>query len=354
MSDEIRDPSSEELRLEEALAEYLQAEEQGQPPGREIFLARYPDLADRLRAFLDNKERLEGVAGARNQATTGAEVTLSPAVPATAALPASSGPATVPGYELLEELGRGGMGVVYKARQVKLDRVVALKMILAGAHAGRDDLARFQAEAEAIARLSHPGIVQVYEVGQHEGLPFFSLEFCPGGNLDRKLAGTPLPPHQAAGLLEVLSGAKHAAHEKGIVHRDLKPANVLLAVASDGPVEHWLPKVTDFGLAKRLDAAGRTGSGTVLGTPSYMAPEQASGSKDIGPVADVYALGAILYECLTGRPPFRADTPLDTLVQVVGDEPVPPHRLNPKVPRDLETICLKCLTKDPLKRYATA
>jgi formylglycine-generating enzyme required for sulfatase activity/tRNA A-37 threonylcarbamoyl transferase component Bud32 len=257
-------------------------------------------------------------------------------------------PQSVPGYEILGELGRGGMGVVYKARQVKLNRLVALKMILAGGHAGGEERARFKREAEAIARLQHPHIVQIHEVGEHHRLPFFSLEFCPGGSLEKKLAGTPLPPREAAALVEKLAHAMQAAHHKGVIHRDLKPANVLLA-------EDGTPKVTDFGLAKKLDEAGQTASGAVMGTPSYMAPEQAGGKSGvIGPAADVYALGAVLYECLTGRPPFRAVTVMDTLLQVLEDEPVPPGRLNSKAPRDLETICLKCLDKEPSRRYASA
>ena len=240
------------------------------------------------------------------------------------------------------------MGVVYKARQTKLDRVVALKMILSGGYAGEADLARFRTEAEAIARLQHPNIVQIYEVGEQNGLPFFSLEFCGGGSLEKELDGTPLPPKKAAALVETLARAMQAAHEQGVVHRDLKPANVLLA--KDGT-----PKITDFGLAKKLDEVGQTASGAVMGTPSYMAPEQASGkSQEIGARTDVYALGAILYECLTGRPPFKAATPLDTIMQVVSDEPVPPRQLQSRTPRDLETICLKCLQKEPRKRYASA
>jgi WD40 repeat protein/tRNA A-37 threonylcarbamoyl transferase component Bud32 len=254
----------------------------------------------------------------------------------------------VPGYEVLGELGRGGMGVVYQARQVKLNRTVALKMVLAADHAGAADRTRFRTEAEAIARLQHPNIVQVYEVGEHAGRPFLSLEYCPGGTLEQRLHGTPLPPAEAAALVAVLGGAVHAAHQKGVVHRDLKPANVLLT-------EDGTPKVTDFGLARQLDQVSQTQSGSILGTPSYMAPEQAGGkTKEIGPPTDVYALGAILYECLTGRPPFRAATVMDTLMQVVGVEPVPPRHLQPKVPRDLETICLKCLEKTPARRYATA
>jgi len=256
-------------------------------------------------------------------------------------------PALVPGYEILEELGRGGMGVVYKARQKTLQRLVALKMIRGGASAGPEDLQRFRTEAEAVARLQHPNIVQIFEVDEHEGRPFFSLEFCPGGSLDRKLAGSPLPPEEAARLVETLAGAMQAAHQVNVIHRDLKPANVLLA--ADGT-----PKIADFGLAKKMDEACQTQTGMVMGTPSYMAPEQAEGKKAVGPAADVYALGAILYECLTGRPPFKAATLYDTMMQVMRQEPVPPRQLNAKVPLDLETICLKCLEKDPGRRYGSA
>jgi WD40 repeat protein len=275
--------------------------------------------------------------------TTGAEGASGVAAPA--GPPAA--PPAVPGYEILGELGRGGMGVVYQARQVRLNRLVALKMILAGGHAGEAELARFRIEAEAIARLQHPHIVQIHEVGEYEGRPYLALEFCPGGSLEGKLGGTPLPPHEAGRLVETLARAMHAAHRRHVLHRDLKPANVLL-------LEDGTPKVTDFGLAKKLDEGGQTQTGAVIGTPSYMAPEQAEGRKDVGAAADVYALGAILYECLTGRPPFKAATPFDTLLQVVGEEPVPPRRLNPEVPRDLETVCLRCLEKQPAKRYATA
>jgi formylglycine-generating enzyme required for sulfatase activity len=261
----------------------------------------------------------------------------------------------VPGYEILGPLGVGGMGVVYRARQVKANRLVALKMIKAGAGASDEQLQRFRVEAEAVARLQHPHIVQIYEVGEAEGKPFFALEFVEGGSLDRKLNGTPLPGRRAAQLVQKLAEAMHAAHERGIIHRDLKPQNVLLT--ADGQ-----PKVTDFGLAKFLDgepgafaAGSQTQSGAVLGTPSYMAPEQALGQRQkLGPATDVYALGAILYELLTGRPPFRAAEMLDTLYQVANEEPVPPTRLQPQVPRDLETICLKCLQKESGKRYDSA
>jgi WD40 repeat protein len=253
----------------------------------------------------------------------------------------------VPGYAIERELGRGGMGVVYQARHLALGRTVALKMILAGRHAGSDDLVRFRTEAQAIARLQHPNIVAVYEVGEHDGKPFLSLEFCPGGSLERKLAGSPLPPSEAAKLTLTLARAMHAAHQARVIHRDLKPGNVLLA--ADGT-----PKITDFGLAKKLDDQGQTQTGAVMGTPSYMAPEQAAGSKDLGPAVDVYALGAVLYELLTGRPPFKAATLLETLGQVVNEDPVPPRQLNATVPADLETVCLKCLRKEPRVRYPTA
>ncbi len=260
----------------------------------------------------------------------------------------------LPSYEILEELGRGGMGVVFKARQVGLDRLVAVKMILAGSLAGPDERARFRREAEAVARLQHPNIVQIHEIGEHQGRPYFVLEFLDGGSLDTRLARTPQPAEAAAYLVQILARAMHAAHERGILHRDLKPANVLLA--ADGT-----PKITDFGLAKRLDTEGaqgedgRTQTGAIVGTPNYMAPEQAYGlSAQVGPEADTYALGAILYECLTGGPPFRGTTVWETLDLVRTADPVPPRRLQPKVPRDLETVTLKCLEKDPRKRYPSA
>jgi serine/threonine protein kinase len=254
----------------------------------------------------------------------------------------------IPGYEVLGLLGKGGMGVVYRARQTALDRVVALKMILHAEHAGSAERQRFQAEAEAAARLQHPNIVQVFEVGTHDGLPFLTLEYCSGGSLAQRLDGNPWPIPEASQLVETLAGAAQAAHAARVVHRDLNPANVLLTATGQ-------PKITDFGLAKKLGEQGRTQTGTVVGTPSYMAPEQASGkTKEVGPAADIYALGAILYELLTGRPPFKAATPLDTILQVAADEAAPVRRLRPQVPRDLETICHKCLEKDPAKRYASA
>jgi eukaryotic-like serine/threonine-protein kinase len=255
----------------------------------------------------------------------------------------------VEGYEILELLGRGGMGVVYKARQLGLNRIVALKMVLAGASASPHDLARFRAEAEAVAQLAHPNIVQIYEIGEQGGCPFLALEYIGGGSLAQHLDGTPIGAKQAAGLVLALAGAVHHAHQKGIVHRDLKPANVLLL--SDGT-----PKIADFGLAKRADANyAHTQTGAILGSPSYMAPEQAAGDAGkIGPATDVYALGVILYELLTGRPPFKGATLLETIDQVREHDPVSPRSLQPKTPRDLETICLKCLEKSPPRRYQSA
>jgi hypothetical protein len=272
-------------------------------------------------------------------------------------------PGAVGGYEVVGELGRGGMGVVYKAWQGRLRRVVALKMLTAGAAALPEGRARLQTEAEALARLRHPHIVQVHEVGEQDGRLFLVLEYADRGSLAQRLRGAPLPSPAAARLVETLAEAVHFAHRQGILHRDLKPGNILLA--GDGapptdaadPLAGCVPKVADFGLAKLLvgGADALTQTGGVLGTPSYMAPEQADGKgKEATAAVDVYAVGAVLYECLHGRPPFRAATALETLQQVLADEPVPPRQLNPAVPRDLETICLKCLRKEPHKRYAGA
>ena len=276
-------------------------------------------------------------------------------------------------YELLAEVARGGMGVVYRARQVALKRTVALKMIRSDVGADPGRMVRFQTEAEAVARLSHPNIVQIFEVGRHEGQPFLSLEFMAGGSLQNRLAGTPLPFREAAELLKTLAAATQYAHTKGIVHRDLKPANILLQKdegrsikdeeirpPQDSSVHSPLsiiPKISDFGLAKQLDAEnGQTCTGVSLGTPSYMAPEQAEGRvEEVGPPTDVYGLGAVLYECLSrpalhSKPPHRSET----VRQVSSLDPVPPSRLQPQIPRDLEIVCLHCLEKDPRRRYASA
>jgi tetratricopeptide (TPR) repeat protein len=291
----------------------------------------------------------EGSAGAEPSPVQGGTLADSATAPPAQTAVATGGLPTVPGYQIIEEVGRGGMGVVYKAHHLALNRFVALKMILAGGHAGREQKARFRIEAEAVARLQHPNIVQIHDVGEQDGHAYLALEFVEGGSLARRHAGTPLPSAPAACLVETLARAVHHAHERNIVHRDLKPANVLLT-------GHGVPKITDFGLAKRLEGEGVTGSrGVIMGTPSYMAPEQARGdTRRVGLAADVYALGAILYELLTGRPPFKAATHLETLQQVVEEEPVPPRRLQPGVARDLETICLTCLHKEIARRYADA
>jgi tetratricopeptide (TPR) repeat protein/predicted Ser/Thr protein kinase len=253
----------------------------------------------------------------------------------------------LPGYDILEVLGRGGMGCVYKARHRGLERIVALKML----HPGIDNqlVTRFEAEARAVAGVQHPNIAQVFEAGRIDGQPYYALEFVEGGSLAQRLAGKPLPPDEAAALVEQVARAIQVCHEKGVLHRDLKPANILLA--RDGT-----PRVVDFGLAKRLGSgAGLTQTGEILGTPSYMAPEQASGVvRQLGPAVDVYALGAVLYELLTGRPPFQGIDALQILALVVSMDPIQPRRLQPGVPRDLETICLKCLEKAPKRRYASA
>ncbi len=289
----------------------------------------------------------------------------------------------VPGYEILSVLGRGGMGVVFKARQTGLNRLVALKMILAGSHAKPADLARFRQEAEAVAALRHPNIVQIHEIGEHQGVPYFSMEYVEGGTLAKKIGGQPQPAPFAAAIAESLARAIHTAHLRNIIHRDLKPANVLLseegsagattqiianeiikldhpapkAKTEDSPTNGTtVPKITDFGLAKRLDNTLQlTTSGLVAGTPQYMAPEQVGrGAPVIGPAVDIYSIGVILYESLTGRPPFLGSTPAEIMQQVLHQEPVPLRELQPKTPRDLETICLKCLQKEPNKRYGSA
>jgi WD40 repeat protein/predicted Ser/Thr protein kinase len=333
----LRDSPEEALDL--VLGEFLLRQEAGDVPTLDEYLWRLPQYAEALRTQCELDQALADSADDTLRLRGRKPVPAAPrGVPGL----------TLPGYEVLGEVGRGGMGVVYKARQTSLDRIVALKMLHAGLAADPEDRARFRSEAEASARLQHPHIAQVYEVGECEGMPYLALEFVEGGSLAERLDGTPWPPARAAALVETLARAAHAAHQRGIIHRDLKPANVLLT--SDGT-----PKLTDFGLAKRVEGGSDlTQSGVIVGTPSYMAPEQASARKDLGPAADVYALGTILYELLAGRPPFKAATAVDTLLQVVHQEPVRPRRLQPKLPRDVETLCLKCLQKEPRKRYPTA
>jgi serine/threonine protein kinase len=254
----------------------------------------------------------------------------------------------ISGYQILGELGRGGMGIVYKARQAGLNRLVALKMIRPGAIITPKKLARFHTEAQAVATIQHPNIVQIYEIGEHEGIPYFSMEFVPGGTLSEKLRGQALQSRSAARLVETLARAIHEFHQRGFLHRDLKPSNILLTTEAT-------PKITDFGLAKQLSGPdGPTQAGETLGTPCYMAPEQVQGKRDdLGPTTDVYALGAILYTLLAGRPPFDGES-MAVLWATIHQDPEPPGHFAPRVPVSLEAICLKCLQKEPAQRFATA
>jgi serine/threonine protein kinase len=363
---ECRLKAGEVARVEDYLRRYPELTEQPDA-GAALASAEYRlrrrsepglTLTEYLRRFPHYRRRLADVARTLPVPESSAAAGAGPTAASTAAAPASApaeGDAAaaewpeVSGYRILGELGRGGMGVVYQAWQESLDRPVALKVILAREHAGPEERRRFRAEAEAIARLQHPNIVQVFEVGEHRGLPYFAMELVDGTTLATEVGGRLASPRQAAEQVATLAQAVEHAHQRGVVHRDLKPANVL--VTPDGAL-----KITDFGLAKRLDReAAQTQSGALLGTPSYMAPEQAGGrSKAVGPATDVYALGAILYELLTSSPPFRAETALDTLMQVMSEAVVPPARLRPDCPRALEAICLKCLRKKPAERYASA
>jgi len=310
-------------------------------PTPEEYRLRFPEEGDLIRAVF------------RDMPTAAATSRPSPVPSVSAAIgparePAADWPA-VPGYEILRQLTPGGMGVVYRARQVNLKRTVALKMIRTGVHAGPEERARFRVEAEAVASLSHPHIIQIHDCGEWNGMPYLAMEFAEGGSLAQRLAGRPLPPAQAAELVETLARAVQFVHERGLIHRDLKPANILLT-------DQGIPKLADFGLAKRLDQdQGLTRTQAVLGTASYLAPEQAAGDKHaLGPAADVYALGAILYEVLTGQPPFRAETYELTIHQVLSEEALPPTQLRPEVPAELEAICLKCLEKEPGRRFVSA
>jgi serine/threonine-protein kinase len=352
-------PSSQpDVAREERLAGLLErlTEEarQGRRPDVEGVAADHPDLAEELRQLWATVQFAQQFTRARTSPRPTQPAATIPTAPAISAGPL---PRTFGDYELREELGRGGMGIVYKAYQKSLQRTVALKMILRGELATPADLARFQVEAQAAAHLEHPNIVPIYEAGEHEGQAYFSMRHVEGPTLADVLAAGPLRPEEAVRIVAAVARAVHFAHEKGILHRDLKPSNVL--IDPDG-----VPLVTDFGLAKRVQGepgALATGvnrltiSGSIVGTPSYMAPEQVSGTRGTpSPASDVYSLGVILYEMLTGRPPFQAPTPVDTLLLVLDQDPVRPRLLNPHVDPDLELICLKCLQKEPDLRYPSA
>ncbi len=334
------------------------------PTDIEAVLCEHADLADELRGLWATMLVTDCVAANVASATNSSRGAAppdgdrptsgftTPFLPGdTAPLDAAGGsePAVFGDYQLLAELGRGGMGVVYKARQVSLGRIVALKMISPMAAPSASDLARFRTEAESAARLDHPSIVPIYEVGQQYDRPYFTMKFVEGTTLGRRLADGPMPPREAAMLLADVARAVHFAHEHGVLHRDLKPSNILIDLEGR-------PHVSDFGLAKRVeDDSGLTLSGAVLGTPSYMAPEQAAGRRGkLGPASDVYSLGTILYQMLTGRPPFQSATPVETVLSVLEQEPLPPRLLNPRADRELEMISLKCLQKPPELRYSSA
>jgi serine/threonine-protein kinase len=348
--------SSGNDHLHQVLAEYLLAVDAGETPDRAELSARYPDLAGEFADYFSGHDQLEEFAGPLRCAVLAAPT--GPVAPGDQTTinyhPSADDPDRArherfADYELFAEVARGGMGVVYKARQVSLNRIVAVKMILAGRLAGDDDVRRFRAEAEAAANLRHPNIVAIHEVGAFRGQHYFSMDFVEGRSLAQIVRESPLSAARAAAYVRIVAEAIHHAHTQGILHRDLKPSNVLVDVDDQ-------PRITDFGLAKRFAAGSETTfSGAVVGTASYMPPEQAAGQgAEVGPASDVYSLGAMLYELVTGRPPFRAETPLETLRQVRDCLPASPRALNPKLPQDLETICLKCLAKEPRQRYATA
>jgi WD40 repeat protein len=342
MSDETGDFSEREQRLNEVILAYVKALDAGQPIDRQEWLDRYPDLAPELLAFFAGLDQVDSLIGPVPE-------TLSPTQPFRRKTIPSFGP-----FEDLTWIGEGGMGVVYQAWQKSPHKLVALKMIRTGTLASPAEVQRFRDEADKVAELDHPHIVPVHEAGEYDGLHYFTMKLMKGGSLEKHLSRFARDPKAAAGLLVAVARAVHYAHQRGILHRDLKPGNILLEWPA-GEAGPPVPHVTDFGLAKRIEGDGSlTQSGAIVGTPSYMAPEQAQSRKGVSTAADVYSLGAILYELLTGRPPFKAESPLETLQLVIEREPVRPRVHNPKVNRDLETICLKCLEKDPRRRYGSA
>ncbi|HVW02837.1 MAG TPA: protein kinase, partial [Planctomycetaceae bacterium] len=328
-------PSDVSETLDQVIADYLGQVDAGEAPDRDDLINRHPEFSAELQAFFANRDHFDRAAS-----------------PLRAPPQRKFVPPTIRyfgDYELLDEIARGGMGVVYKARQTRLNRTVAIKMILSGNLASDEDVRRFQREAQAAANLQHPNIVSVHEVGLHDGHHYFSMDYVDGRSLADLIRENPARPRQAAAWVRETATAIHYAHQQGTLHRDLKPSNIL--VDRSGRV-----RITDFGLAMRTTAdQALTQTGQIVGTPAYMPPEQAQSKRSlIGPASDVYSLGAILYELLTGRPPFRSDSAVTTIQQVIQSEPVSPRLLNPGVPRDLETICLKCLQKEPHKRYLTA
>jgi WD40 repeat protein/serine/threonine protein kinase len=369
--------TGESDRLYDVLLNYLESSECGARPDTAAFLARHPEFAPELQEFLDTQDRLEALAAPVREMSQAIVRTVhsgslfhgtAGATPERATAPA---PVSVGQYEILGEIGRGGMGVVYKARDRKLGRHVAVKMIRSAGHASPTEVARFLAEARAKARLNHPNVVPVYEIGEADRLPYFVMALVDGGSLQARLAEGPLPAVQAADLIRQVTLAIQHAHERGVLHRDLKPHNILLQYGGDiascengaagprgarapGPGQP-VPMVSDFGVARLTGQDGLTATGDVLGTPGYMPPEQAGGLvQDVGPHSDVYSLGAVLYCLVTGRPPYQSATLVETLRLVQEQDPVPPRRLNPAVPKDLESVCLKCLEKAPQRRYARA
>ncbi len=372
MNDDSRLDGPQQEVLNDVLASYLEAIARGEAVDRHTFVANHPQLTEELTGFFeahDHAARLAGnwrisdggdlqimaVAG-KKRATDTDDPTAAWESPAGAEA-AQRGDRPDHGlrsrrfgdYEILEEIARGAMGVVYRARQISLNRIVAVKMILSGQLADESDIRRFRLEAEAAASLQHPSIVAIYEIGPEDGQQYFSMECVAGENLSQIIRRGTLPPKQAARYVRQIAAAIHYAHRRGVTHRDIKPSNVLIDDKDQ-------VRVTDFGLAKRVECDQRlTASDQIVGTVPYMAPEQVAGSRDrVGPVSDIYSIGALFYELLTGRTPFRGRTVMDTLVEIREHEPKPPRQLNPQVPRELEMICLKCLEKDPHQRYRSA